>query len=177
MVARQMPAAITAGLTFEVTFSFPDYLATAWDLTLHLRGPKNSNVVAVDDGLSHNITISAADTSVLTPGQYWYAVRVTDGTATFEAEKGTLQILPDLTAQVEGYDGRTQAEIALEAIDAVLANRATIDQERYRINNRELYRTPIDQLLKLRSYYASTVARERGTSGGRFGRQIPVRFS
>lgn len=178
MVDRYIPLEITAGLSFAATISESDYPAPTWDLTFYLRGPETATLNAVDDGTSHKITATAATTGAWPAGQYWYTIRVTDGTDVFEIEKGTLQVLADLAAvTVDGYDGRTQAEIALEAINAVLANRATVDQERYRINNRELYRTPISQLLQLRSFYAAKVRRERGMSSGGFGRAIPVRFS
>lgn len=181
MVTRYIPAALTAGLSFTTTLALSDYPAPTWGLTLHLRGPSNADITATDDGASHKLTIPAATSEDFTAGQYWYSIRVTDGTDTHEIEKGTINVLPDLLSQEAGYDGRSQAEIALAAIDAVLANRATMDQERYRINNRELYRTSIGDLLKLQTYYSAIVRRERsaGASGGvrTFGRNIPVRFS
>ena len=181
MTIRYLPTAITAGLSFETTIALSDYPAPTWDLSLYLRGPVNADIAATDDSTSHKLTIPAATSEDFTAGQYWYSLRVTDGTDTFEIEKGTINVLPDLLSKEAGYDGRSQAEIALAAIDAVLANRATMDQERYRINNRELYRTNIGDLLKLRSYYAAIVSRERqaGASGGvrTFGRALPVRFS
>lgn len=181
MVTRYIPTAITAGLSFETTLALTDYPAPAWDLSLYLRGPGNADISATDDSTSHKLTIPAATTENFTAGQYWYSIRVTDGADTFEIEKGTLNVLPNLLAQTAGFDGRSQAEIALAAIDAVLANRATMDQERYRINNRELYRTSIGDLLKLQSYYSAIVRTERqsGASGGvrTFGRALPVRFS
>lgn len=177
-MVRYIPLEITAGLSFSATISEADYPAPEWDLTFYLRGPETANISAVDDGTSHVITASAATTGSWPAGQYWYTIRVTDGTDVFEIEKGTLQVLADLASvSVDGYDGRTQAEIALESINAVIANRATVDQERYRINNRELYRMSVSELLKLRSFYASLVRKERGLNSGGFGRSIPVRFS
>lgn len=108
-------------------------------------------------------------------GDYWYSLRATTGTDLVELGTGTLRVLPDLVAAGDGFDGRSQAQIALAAIDAVLGKRATMDQERYRINNRELYRTPISDLLKLRGFYVAQVKRESGRST--FGRQIAVRFT
>lgn len=178
MVDRYIPLEITAGLSFTATISESKYPAPEWELAFYIRGPETATITAEVDGTSHKITASAATTGAWPAGQYWYAIRVTDGTDVFEIEKGTLQVLADLAAvTADGYDGRTQAEIALEAIDAVIANRATVDQERYRINNRELYRTPISQLLQLRSFYAAKVRKERGLNSGGFGRSIPVRFS
>ena len=47
----------------------------------------------------------------------------------------------------------------LEAIEAVIEKRASIDQERYKINNRELWRTPIPELLVMRDRYRSELRR------------------
>lgn len=143
---------------------------------MHLRGPKAVNLVADS---SHTFTADAATTAAWPDGDYWYTLRASDGTDTVELETGTLRVLPDLVAADDGYDGRSQAQIALDAIEAVLAKRATLDQERYRINNRELYRMSVSDLLKLRAFYAEQVRRETACKTGRsrFGRQIAVRFT
>lgn len=148
-------------------------------MAVHLRGPKSVNLAATPNGTVHQFAATAAETGAWTAGEYWYSVRATRGDDVVELETGTFRVLPDITAAGDGYDGRSQAEIALAAIDAVLAKRATLDQERYRINNRELYRTPIADLLKLRGYYAAQVKRENACKAGRskFGRQVLVRFS
>lgn len=170
-----IPATATAGLSFSADVDATEYPAPAWDLTLHLRGPESINLTATDNGTAHKFAANAAMTAGWNAGDYWYSLRATNGTDTVELETGTLKVLLDLLAAQPGYDGRSQAQISLDAIEAVLGKRATIDQERYRINNRELYRTPIADLLKLRSFYAAQVKRERG--GSSFGRQISVRFS
>lgn len=148
-------------------------------MSLHLRGQAAINLTAAPAGTAHQFSAPAADTAGWAAAEYWYTLRATNGTDTIELETGTLRVLPDLVSAVAGYDGRSQAQIALEAIDAVLGKRASLDQERYRINNRELYRTPISDLLKLRAFYVAQVKRENGCKSGRstFGRQIAVRFS
>lgn len=173
-----MPATATAGLNFAATVDATAYPAPDWVLSLHMRGPKSVDVTADSSGTVHSFAVAASVTSVWDAGNYWYTLRATNGTDTVELENGTIRVLPDLLAEAEGYDGRTQAQIALDAIEAVLGKRATIDQERYRINNRELYRTSISDLLKLRSFYVEQVRRENGCATGRsrFGRQIAVRF-
>ena len=66
-------------------------------------------------------------------------------------------MLPDLATKSTGYDARTHARIVLDAIEAVIENRASKDQERYMIAGRELWRTPIPMLLKLRQTYRAEV--------------------
>lgn len=149
--------------------------APAWTVTLHLRGPSQINLVAAPDGEGHKIEADPATTATWAPGAYWWTIRATDGVDVVEIETGDLTVLPDLVNAAAGYDGRSDNEKALDAIRAVIAKRATLDQERYRINNRELYRTPIADLLKLRAFYARAVAREKGKSA--WGRPVRVSFS
>lgn len=170
---------ISAGLSFQATVDSAPHPAPAWTCTLHFRGPSQIDLTAAPGGAMHEFTATPAETSAWEPGAYWWAVRATDGTAVVEIERGEITILPDLVAIDAPYDGRSDNQIALDAIDAVLGKRASLDQQRYVINNRELWRTPVAELLKLRSYYNTRVRRERLRAKGAsvMGRNIPVRFS
>jgi hypothetical protein len=53
-----------------------------------------------------------------------------------------------LAAQVDGYDGRDHVRRVLDAIEAVIENRATIDQQHYQINNRSLTRILVPAALE-----------------------------
>lgn len=88
---------------------------------------------------------------------------------------------------VEGQDGMadepetpTHAQKVLAAIEAVLENRATQDQDSLSIGNRQLRRTPIADLLLLRDKYKSEVAIENNrsliASGRKTRNRIKVRF-
>lgn len=158
---------------------FAAYPAPDWALKAHLRGPAQIDLNATPDGTGHKFAADAAATASWTPGTYWFSLRAIKGGDVIEAAKGQLEVLPDLTAVAAPYDGRTQNEIALASIKAVLAKKATQDQMRYTINNRELWRTPVADLLKLHAFYVAAVRREKASKSGRttFGRQIHVRFS
>lgn len=145
-------------------------------MTLMLRGPQAIDLQANRDGARHVWSVPADVTSAWQPGEYAYAIRARSGANAYDVESGRVRIMPDLAAAPVGYDGRSPNRIALDAIEAVLAKRATMDQERYRINNRELYRTPIADLIKLRAHYARLVAQEEAAARGRplFGRQVKV---
>lgn len=174
-----IPDRITAGLSFSAAAAVAAHPAPDWNLTLHIRGPQAIDLVAEVRGSGHRFAATAAATAAWQPGEYWYSLRASNAADTVEIETGQLRVLPDMVAAGEGFDGRSQAQTALDAIEAVLGKRATLDQERYRINNRELYRTPIADLLKLRSFYAQQVRREAARKSGsnKFGRPILVRFS
>lgn len=173
-----LPDKIGAGLTFDKLVTQTAYPAPVWVLSAALRGPGAMNLTASAEGTQHRLTVSAATTANWVPGLYSYSVRVTDGTDVFEIEAGQLEITPDLTSAAEGHDGRTHAQRTLEAIEAVIEKRASLDQERYRINNRELYRTPIADLLKLRDLYRAEVRREQAAARGQnpFGATVRVRL-
>jgi hypothetical protein len=177
-VSCKIPEKTGAGLTFSRLLTLTAYPAPDWTVTLLLRGPAAIDLTAVAEGTQHRILETAAVTADWTPGNYWYSLRVTDGTTTEEYETGQITITPDLAAETGVYDGRTTAEIALEAIEAVIAKRATLDQERYRINNRELFRTPISDLILLRNEYRRQVRNEKGVACGRnpFGAVVRVRL-
>jgi hypothetical protein len=178
LVSCSIPVKIGAGLTFDVLLTLTAFPAPEWSVSLHLRGPSAINLTAAAEGSQHRLHADAATTAAWPAGDYWYTMRAVRGAEVSEVEQGQLTVLPDVAALTEPYDGRSQAQIALEAIDAVLAKRATLDQERYRINNRELYRTSIPDLLKLRSYYAEQVKREQSAACGRnpFGATVRVRL-
>lgn len=173
--AANLPDEITAGLDIQARLILPAYPAPTWALTAVLRGPQAIDLTATADGAAHVFTADAATTAGWAAGTYWYSLRASSGSSVLEAGKGRMVVARDLASITGTYDGRSDNEKALAAIDAVIAKRATMDQQRYVINNRELWRTPMADLIKLRAFYAAKVRRERGCGG--FGRQIPVRFS
>lgn len=177
-MACKFPDKISAGLTLDRLLTFTAYPAQTWTVTVLMRGKSAIDLETTAEGSQHRLRVEAAETATWQAGDYWYSIRATDGDDVVEVEQGPVVVLPDMASAGAGFEGRSQAQIALEAIDAVIAKRATLDQERYRINNRELYRTPIADLLKLRSYYAEQVARENAARCGKtlWGRTVRVRL-
>jgi len=173
-----LPATATAGLSFAASIALDAYPSPQWSAKLLLRGPSVIDLDAVSAGSVQTFTVDRDVTIAWLPGAYWWSLRVQSAAETREVANGQIEILPDFAGLPAGFDGRTQAEIGLDAIKAVLAKRATQDQQRYTIDNRELWRTPIPDLLKLRAAYQSEVSRERAKAAGRsrFGRVIAVRF-
>jgi len=169
---------IAAGATLDLRVTLTAYPAPDWSLALILRGPQAIDIAATADGASHRIQADAATSADWMPGKYWFALRATRGGDVVQVDEGDLQITPDLAAVSEPFDGRTHAERVLAAIEAVIEGRATIDQQSYQINNRQLSRTPIPDLLKLRNEYRAEVRQQRLAERGQslLGRQIKVRF-
>jgi hypothetical protein len=173
-----IPTEIAAGVTLEIPITLTAYPASGWTMTLALRGPAAIDLTATADGDTHVIGAGAATTAAWLPGRYWWTLRVSDGTDTIEVDSGQTTIRGDLTAEGAGYDGRGHVEKVLDAIEAVIEGRASQDQERYRINNRELQRTPIADLIKLRETYRAELRRLKAARRGStlLGRQVLTRF-
>lgn len=173
-----VPARIPAGVSLELTTALTAYPAPEWELSLHLRGPAAIDIEATASGSSHVLSAAASVTTEWVPGRYWYTVRATDGEDVVEVESGEVEVLVDLAAFDGEYDGRSHVQRILAAVEAVLENRATKDQQSYRINDRELVRTPIGELLKLRSMYRAEIKAQKAANSGRssMGRAIRVRF-
>lgn len=152
--------------------------AAGWTLAALLRGPEALTLTASADGTTYTFAAKGADTATWAPGLYGVSVRAALGDDVEEIYAGQLQVRPDLASVGAGFDPRSDNEQALDAVNAVLQKKASQDQMRYRINNRELWRMPVADLLKLKSMYTAAVRRERARASGRsrFGRAIPVVF-
>jgi hypothetical protein len=173
-----LPDKLTVGVTLDHLVTLTAYPATDWTLTVYLRGPGQIDLTGAAEGVQHRLNAAASVTDDWTPGAYWYTSRVTDGTAVVEIESGQITIGADLAAIDEAFDGRSHVQRVLTAIEAVIEGRASKDQERYRINNRELQRTPIAELLRLRSQYQDELRRQTAAARGQslLGRNVMVRF-
>ena len=160
---RIVPKTIAAGIDFTAQIGAS---ARGAALRLILRGPKSIDIEAPAG--TRYLIVEGEVTASWLPGNYAYELRGVDGAAVRVIERGHVRILPDVSQLPEGHDGRSANRQALDAIEAVLAKRASLDQQRYRINNRELHRTDIADLLRLRAFYVEQVRREEGRGGSRF---------
>lgn len=173
-----IPAKIKAGLTFSIGPISTAYVAPDWTLALKLRGPNAIDLTATDDGAGPVLRAEATATAEWTAGLYAYSLRATDAAGTVvEVEAGQVQVEPDLAAIGPGHDSRDHVRRTLEAIEAVLEKRATLDQEKYKINNRELWRTPVADLLRLRDRYKAELRMMNAKArGGLFNQRVRVSF-
>lgn len=73
-----------------------------------------------------------------------------------------LRIEQNLKFADANYDPRSKAKITLQAIQAVLAGRATSGQYHVKVGQKELSYCSFDQLIKWKNYFASIVAKEDG---------------
>jgi hypothetical protein len=179
------PSKIIAGDTAEWLISLADYPASIWTLTYTL----------VKDGVqitfsgsqyssteTHHINNSASATEGWIDGLYSYRATVSDGADRYTVEDGTIEILPNFATAAIGYDDRSFAKKALDAVEAVLLGRASQAQLEYSIAGRQLKFIPPAELMDLRDRYRSEYRAEEAkkleirTGKSRFG-SVQVRFS
>lgn len=141
-----------------------DYPAPTWTLTYYCKSADDSfAITAAADGVSFSVSVPSATTTAKRTGLYAIVGSVSDGTNRFEVYRGRFEVLPDFSS--DGLaDPRTHVRKVVEAIEAVLENRATQPQEELTISGLMLRRTPIPDLLKLRDKYRAELVREEAAS-------------
>lgn len=163
---------VVVGDTLDFPTTLADYPASAgWTLTYRLAPFTSGSPItltATASGDSYRVTQPAATTATWAAGEYSWTSYVSNGSERYTLERGTVTLSAD-PATVATFDGRSAARIALEAVEAVIGNRATLDQEQYSIAGRSLQRTPMADLLRLRSALRIDVAREDAANRRKLG--------
>lgn len=175
----RFPNLIKAGITFKLNVNLTAYPASTWSLVAYLRGATAIDLTSTAQGNLHVFNVSADITKNYKAGHYGYSLRAihTSGEVV-EIDTGVIEVKTDLASVSDETDLRSHALKTLTALEAVIEGRATLDQERYRINNRELYRTPLKTLIKLRNQYRAEVANEKAKAAGKsaFGQVIRIQL-
>lgn len=180
-IATNEPMEITAGDTVKWTRSLSDYLASdGWVLTYALRNEAGSiDITASADGDNHLVDVAASVTAGWPAGSYSWHGYVTKAAERYSVDTGHIEIKQNLAATVS-HDGRSHVKKVLDAIEAVLEERATEKQLAYSINGRTLSLTPLAELYTLRSQYIQEYRREvnaeRLANGLGSSRKVLTRF-
>lgn len=165
-----MVDSLIAGDTLDFTKVVADYPANAgWVLkyrlvprfTTPVQAPIELTATTVNT-TDYRVQATPVATASWTPGAYNWFRWVEQPGQRQSLGSGQLLVQLNAAAAAQGADNRSQAQIALDAIDAVLANRATVDQQEYSIAGRSLKRMNVAELLKLRAYFKLQVNGERG---------------
>lgn len=168
----KIPQQIRAGDTIKwrdnpTTDVFGNEISSAtWSLTYYLRFSDVAEPVSVSGqsyGSGWEFTISATTSSNFYDGQwYWQAIAV-KGSEKTTLSSGQLVVLPTLnTAGASAFDGRTQAQKDLEAVQAAI--RSIINGggvQEYTIGNRRLKKMLLPDLLLLEGKLKADVVREK----------------
>lgn len=165
-----------------------DYPPASYSLKYSLRLANSTaseiEISANESGSDYLVEVAAATTAGYTAGRYYWQLYIT---RTSDSERlllgrGVVDVLKNQDAAA--VDPRTHARKVLDAIEAVMENRATKDQEEYSIgsggSSRSLKRTPLPELLRLRSVYQQAVNSEEAAlkleNGTGLPRRVQVRF-
>lgn len=129
-IATTEPAELTIGDTWSWTKSLADYAAPAWTLRYYLRGKAGEiDIVATASGSDHLVSVAKATTAAYKAGLYRWTAVLDDGTTRKTLmPDGLITLKPDPAKIGAGFDPRTHARKALEAIEATIEGRATSQQ-------------------------------------------------
>ena len=143
-------------------------------------GSHKFTITATETSTDYIIEIASATTASYSAGEYnWYAfitrssdsqrIRIDEGHTKLELDFGNTNA-----------DSRSHAKKVLDAIEAVLENRASQDQMSYSIAGRSLARMSIDDLMNFRNRYRAEYNKEirklRIKNKQETGSTIKVRF-
>lgn len=145
-----LPHSIVAGENLCASLTH----ATATAVSLVLVGPEKKSPAFTQEGQEWKLS---EDTAGWPVGAYAWQVWTESAGGRCVTGSGRLQIAADLATLDAGADPRSVAEKNVEAIEAMLGGTANLSTKRYRINNRELEKYSISELMQLLEYWKSQV--------------------
>lgn len=179
-----IPAFIYAGDTVKWSEDpIADKPAGTWTMTLVVKHATGNDALTAtgvaNAGGGWDFTLTAAQTAPLHVNTHFYQIYIQSGAERYTQGQGKLTVKANIAGGGNSYDGRTQIEQDLAAVEAEIRARAsggaTIE---YSIGNRSLKKESISALLSLRSSLRTDLARElqaKRLSEG-VGRSIGIRF-
>jgi hypothetical protein len=177
------PFSLVAGDTLQFDRDFPNFPASdGWALSYTLGGQGLTNITDIaganitSTGSTFHINVPAATTGKW-PAEKYSWIAVVTGSGSFSGQRftvatGQVEVKQNPSSENAEIDTRSQAKINLDAIDAVLAGKATNDVQQYRVGHgitgREITKMAYDELLKARSFWAGIYRQERIAAGEQF---------
>ncbi len=155
------PSSFYKGDNVSWTKTLADYPASIWTLTYYLRGASSLDINCTDDGDDHIATISDSQSAGLEVGDHWWQLIATKTGERKTIANGQLSVLQSLSDVSGAHDGRSHVKITLDNLNAMIENRATLDQQSYSIAGRSLSRMTPDEILKWRDTYAAKYKKEK----------------
>ena len=169
----KIPSEIRAGDTVEWTdgsstdLSGDPLTSATWTLTYFLRtntaseGSTAVGVARADGGW--DFSIAAATTTNFDAGTWYWQARATYGSDVITLGAGTLTVLKALayTGTPAAFDGRSQAEVDLAAVQAAIRAIVTRGAQQYSIGSRSYSALNLRELMQRETQLKAQVARER----------------
>lgn len=191
MALHPEPTSVTAGDTVRWrktigSFAIDDLttispIADGYALTYAFRGSAGTfNISASVDGADYLVNELAAITAAWASGFYSWEAYLTKTTNRYLSDSGKLTVLPNL-ATAGATDGRTHARVMLDAIKAVLENRATSEISNYSYAGKSITKMSHRELVDAFNFWRLQIRHEEQAEGVAkgldTGRNIFVRFA
>lgn len=168
-----VPAEITAGSTLqwiEPAGTDPagnPATSASWTLTISFRtntageGASITGTARADGGW--DVALSAAVTAGWDAGTWYWQRRITSGDDVVITGSGTTTVVPSLayTGTPEAFDGRSQAEQDLDAVQAAIRSLISKGAKQYTIGSRSFTSNDLGLLMQREAQLKAIVARER----------------
>ncbi len=170
MTLTTMPAQFIAGDSLELALSaaaseWPAADGYAVGLTLTpIAGSTPIAVAATDGASSWNVLLPSVTSAAMAAGAWRWLLAATKAGNRTTIAFGEVQVLPNPAST---GDQRSAARRALDAIDAVLAGRASSSHLKFVFEDgRSIEHLPHSELIRLRQFYAARVAKENSRRSG-----------
>lgn len=144
-------------------------------------GNHKFTINATESGNVYYVEVASTTTAGYSPHRYvWdaYITRTSDSQR-IRIDSGVTELLDNLANT--NADQRSHVKKVLDALEAMIANRASVDQSSMSIAGRSLSRMDINDLLSWRDKYKAEYLRElkraRAKNGSSTGNTVKVRFS
>lgn len=182
------PDVLTAGDTWAWTRTLEVYSPdSGWVLSYRLVSPTVTQPITIagsnNGNGDHKIEVDATVTASYAAGFYtWQAYVTNAGTGErYKVFDGQLTIEANFATQAGAFDARSHVKQTLDALEAIIAGRASVDQEHYAIAGRSLQRMSVRDLHfwrdKYRGYYASELRAQRRDRGLSSSSKVRARFN
>ena len=160
--------------------------SATWTLTAYLRTNTASEGATItgtarSDG-GWDLVIPANTSAGFDAGTWYWEVRATSGATVLALGAGTTTVMPSLIYQGSpgAFDGRSQAEQDLEAVQAAIRAIVSKGAKSYTIGSRKFDAADLGQLMQREAQLKAIVARERAAERVAAGlgdpRNLFVRF-
>ena len=179
-----VPSTFEAGDT--LSFTEPggsNYPPGAWTATLVLNraGRGTQSFTGTTSGSAFGWTLTTAQTALIAPGTWTYAIYVSDGTQRATLKTGTIGVLQNLAVDATP----SPAQVMLTALESAITKLSGSVNQIVNFNGQSFTKSNLGDLLKQRVQLKAEIYREqqalaalRGTAqsgfiGVRFARQYP----
>ena len=137
-----------------------------WTLTYYLRtntASEGATVVGAASGTGWDFVLAAATSAGFDAGQWYWQAIATSGSDKVTLGAGQLQVLPALnyTGTPGAFDGRSQAQIDLDAVQVAIRTIVSGGAKQYSIGSRSFTKLDLSELMERESKLKAEVKREQ----------------